>query len=213
MKRAVFAIMLLVGVHSVCIAQGIPDDVYYLMPSFGQGIIFFNGQAPAQGQLNICAVDNTLRFIDKSGKELSATNDENIVRVQIDSVVFMRDGGLYYRLFPVTPNFGVAVLREVSLQGESMQGAYGTETKTSAVKQYKTIYADGVAYNLGPATEYKMTERLFMYKGNTTAAFNKRNLRKMLPRKKAEIDTYFASGNSLPDTAPEAVALLSGWAE
>ena len=29
--------MLLLGVHSVCAAQGIPDDVYYLMPSFGQG--------------------------------------------------------------------------------------------------------------------------------------------------------------------------------
>lgn len=58
-----------------------------------------------------------------------------------------------------------------------------------------------------------MTERMFLYKGNTMAAFNKRNLRKMLPRKKAEIDSYFASGNSLPSAAPEDVALLSGWAE
>ena len=205
--------MMLLGVHSVCAAQGIPDDVYYLMPRFGQGVIFFNGQAPAQGQLNICAVDNTLRFIDKSGKELSATNDENIVRVQIDSVVFLRDDGLYYRLYPVAPNFGIAVLREVSLRGESKQGAFGTETKTSAVKQYKTIYADGVAYDLGPSTEYKMTENLFLYKGNAVAAFNKRNLRKMFPGKKAEIDAYFVAGKALPATAPEAVALLSGWAE
>ena len=81
--------------------HGIPEDVYYLMPSFGQGMIYFTGQGPAQGQLNICALDNSLRFIDKSGKELSATNPDNIIMVRIDTVTFIRANDAYYRVHQV----------------------------------------------------------------------------------------------------------------
>lgn len=53
---------------------GIPDEVYYLLPSFAPGYVYFIGQPPAQGLLNICALDQSLRFKDKSGKELEAGN-------------------------------------------------------------------------------------------------------------------------------------------
>ena len=69
--KKVFIFLLAVGASIALGAQNrgtgdIPEDIYYLMPSFSQGTIYFRGQMPAQGELNICAVDNSLRFIDKN---------------------------------------------------------------------------------------------------------------------------------------------------
>lgn len=221
MRRILLSALLLLCAHigagaqdGVRTIQGIPADVYYMMPDFGQGMVFFYGQAPAQGKLNICALDHTLRFLDNNGKELEATNEENIVKVQIDTVTFLRNQGIYFRLCPVTLDMGVALRRDVTLLKDVKQGAFGTTSQTSSIKEYGTIIADGVSYDIEKTKEYpyRISETLFLYKGNTVVAFNKRNLRKLFPARKDEIDAWFKSSGSVPDTLPEALAFLAMWA-
>lgn len=196
-------------------SKGIPNEVYYLMPKFDQGYIYFRGQAPAQGQLNICAVDNTLRFIDKSGQELEASGADNVVKVLIDTVAFLHHQGVYYRLSPVAPDMGVAIHRYVKVYTDVKQAGYGTTSQTSSIRSYSSIYADGVIYDLeeGKTYPYEVTETLFLYKGDTVFPLTKKNLRKLFPSKKAEVDAYFAAGGSIPETLPEARALLHSLAE
>lgn len=217
MKRLAGFILLaglLLGTQGVASAQdsnteGLPMDVYYLMPSFQTGMIFFYGQGPAQGQLNICALDQTLRFLDKNGKELAASDEDSIVKVQIDTVTFMRSREAYYRLYPVTLDAGVALLREVTILDDVKTGAYGTVSQTSSIRQHKVIYADGVAYELNKQDyPYKVSETLYLFKGNSVVALNKKNLRKLFPDKKTELDAWFEAGNSLPETVQEALDLL-----
>ena len=71
--------------------NGIPNDVYYLMPKFGTGYVYFSGQAPVKGQINICAVDNTLRYMDK-GQEIVADAGSNVLKVVIEDVWFIHSG-------------------------------------------------------------------------------------------------------------------------
>lgn len=193
----------------------IPPEVYYLMPSFGQGMVFFSGQAPAQGMLNICAVDNTLRFKDRDGKELAASNDDNVVKVQIDTVLFIRDDGVYYRMYPVSPDMGIALKRDVVIESDARTGAYGMVSRTSAIRENSTYYADGVAYNLDNDKEYpyRVSETLFLYRGNDVIVFSRKNLRKLFPARKNDIDTFFKSGGSIPQELPDALAFLARWAE
>ena len=193
----------------------VPPDVYYLMPSFGKGMVFFSGQAPAQGDLNICAVDNSLRFKDKDGKELMASGDAEIVRVQIDSVVFFRDGGVFYRIYPVTDEYGLALKRDVVIETDAKVGAYGMVSRTSSIREYSTVYTDGVAYKLDSNKEYpySVTETLFLFHGNDIIPFTKKNVRKLFPDRKADIDAFFKSGGSIPKKLPEALAFLARWAE
>ena len=72
MKSFLTALLLMAALTGIRaqenVPKGVPDDVYYLMPSFAQGMVYLRGQGPAQGKLNICAVDNTLRFIDDNGQ-------------------------------------------------------------------------------------------------------------------------------------------------
>lgn len=190
--------------------QGIPADVYYWMPDFGQGLIFFNGQAPARGLLNICALDNTVRFLDKEGKELAATNDENIVKVQIDTVSFVRDGGMFYRLYPVKLGLHIAVRRDIQILQDSKKGAYGADTRTSSIKEYSSVYADGVTVSLSAGREYPHTvsETLYLFSDGRLYPLTKRGLRKCFPDRKADIDAWLAD-HPLPETLPEAYLMLA----
>ena len=223
MKRAFLlscTLILLLFTRQAALAQppehwNIPDSVYYLMPAFGTGMVYFNGQPPAQGQLNICALDNSLRFIGEDGVELAATNPENIVRVQIDTVVFLRSNDTFYRLFPVSGDTGVALHRNLRIMTDARQAAYGGTSMTSSVREYKAGFADGMTHRLEGRTDYPydMHERVYLYKGNKVYPLTKKNLRKLYPEKKAEIDAYFKAGHSLPDTVEEAKFLLARWAE
>ena len=185
------------------------------MPKFTQGTIFFRGQIPAQGKLNICAVDNSLRFIDNNGQELSATNAENIVKVRIDTVSFLRYDGAFYRLHPICTDMGVAVRRNVRILRDAKEAAYGGMSQTSATKSYSTLYTDGAVYNLGEDKKYPWvsSDELYVYKGETLMPLSKRALRKLFPAKKAEIDAWFKAGNNLPNDLDGVISLLKTWEE
>jgi len=193
--------------------HGIPPEIYYLMPSFSDGMIVFDGMGPARGQLNICAVDNTLRFLDKDGNELSASDESRILRVRIDTVTFLRSQGVYFRLYPVTGEIGAAIRRDVQIVKDLKQGAYGTSSQTSAIREYDMITADGVTYHLDRSKEYpfRVSESVCLYQGNRVLALSKKTLRKLFPEHKADIDAWFQEGHSLPETLPEVLDLLRRW--
>ena len=45
--------------------NSIPAEIFYLMPEFGQGNVYFKGRTPFPAQLNICAIDGTVRYKDR----------------------------------------------------------------------------------------------------------------------------------------------------
>ncbi len=189
---------------------GIPDDVYYLMPSFADGYVYFRGQMPAQGKLNICALDHSLRFIAEDGQELEASNPESVIKVMIDTVFFLHCQDLFYRMYPVSADMGVALERKVHIIRGAKEGAYGASTQTSSIREYSTYISEGYSYDLkdGKDVPFEVNENVCIYKGDTVFPFNKRNLRKLFPAKKAEIDAWFKAGHSLPRNVEGARELL-----
>ena len=194
-------------------ASRIPDEDFYLMPAFGEGTVYLRGQSPAQGKINICSADQTLRFIDDDGTELSAADQDAIIRVQIDTVWFLRNGGAFYRMYPVSNEIGVALKRETKIARDVKQGAYGMSDQTSSIRQYSTLYTDGPAQQLksSQAASYSVSETLCLYCRDAVVKFSKANLKKLFPDRKDDIDAYFKSGKQTPVTVDDACALISGW--
>lgn len=192
-------------------SEGVTAEIYYLMPEFGQGMIWFSNQGPAEGKLNICAEDNTLRYLDKNGQEIVAASIDNVVKVQIDTAVFIRNEGVFYRLYPVSSELGLLVRRDLDIQRDAQQGAYGSYSRTSSIREYGTIYADGVTYQLEKSKKYPFTvsETCFLYTGDKVVPFTKRTLRKYFPQRKDDIDVYLKSGKSLPEDPSGAQAFLA----
>ena len=192
--------------------NGIPDDMYYLLPSFGDGYVYFLGQPPAQGKLNICALDQSLRFKDKDGKELEASHPEGIVKVLIDTVWFLRSGETFYRMYPVSADMGVALERKVRIVRGEKEIAYGT-SQTASVRQYSSIISNGYSYDLsdGKHPPLEVNETICLYKGNSVVPVSKKNLRKLFPARKDDIDAWFKDGNSIPRDVDGVRALLDSW--
>lgn len=204
-----FALLPLAAAGQQTDRQGIPAEVYYWMPDFGQGLIFFNGQAPARGLLNICALDNTVRFLDKEGKELAATQDDNILKVQIDTVSFLREDGVFYRLCPVHPRLQIAVRRDVKILQDSKKGAYGADSRISSIKEYTSVYSDGVMVSLQSDKQYpySVSETLYLVSDGRLFPLTRRGLRKCFPDRKADIDAWLKD-HPIPETLPDASRML-----
>lgn len=217
MKR-LLTLLLLVAAATTLRAQGtapkaMPDSVYYLMPAFTDGYVYIRGQAPAQGKLNICAVNHSLRFIGNDGVELEASNPENILRVIIDTVAFIRYNRVFYRMYPVSADMGVAYEKTVRIIRDQKETGYGGKSQTASVKEIGSLYTEGMIFNLNrdKAYPYEVLEDICLYKGNLVFPLTKKNLRKLFPAKKAEIDAWFKAGNSLPKTVESTRSFLEGF--
>ncbi len=218
-KRIALLLLLAAGLPVALLAQSsapkwMPDSVYYLLPRFGQGYVFLRGQMPAQGKMNICAVDNTLRFLDDNGTELSS-GEEHILKVVIDTVSFLRYQDVFYRQYPVKADVGVALRRKVQIIRDKKEAAYGGTSQTSSTKQYNTLYADGVSYNLNDGKEYpfEITETIYIYKGDGVFPLTKKSLRKIFASRKADVDAWFQAGHAMPRTVEKTLEMLAQWAE
>ena len=179
-----------------------------MLPEFGQGMVYFSDRGPAQGEMNVCAVDQTLRFKDKDGQEL-ASNADNITKVVIDTVVFVRIDGAFYRLYPVSDDLSLAFRRDVEILRDVRKGAFGSESRTSAIREVASLQTDGVMYTLQRAANYpyNVTESCFLFQAGDVVPVNKRNLRKRFPDRKDELDTWLKS-NALPKTLDDTRAFL-----
>ena len=191
-------------------AQGnIPADVFYLLPEFRQGMVYFSDQGPAQGDLNICAVDHTLRFMDK-GQEL-ASDADNIYRVIVDDIVFVRVDGAFYRLYPITDDLTLAFRRDVEILRDVKTGAYGTTSRTSSIREVGMLQSDGMMYTLQSSKNYpyNVSESCFLFQAGDVTPITKRSLRKRFPDRKNDLDAWFKAGHAVPQTLDDTRALLT----
>ena len=151
-----------------------------------------------------------LLHLDNDGKEVVAASIDNVVKVQIDTAVFIRNEGVFYRIYPVSNEMAVAVRRDLDIQRDAQRSAYGGYSRTSSIREYSTLYADGVTYQLEKSKKYPFTvsETCFLYTGGKIVSFSKRTLRKYFPQRKDDIDVYLKSEKSLPEDLSEVLAFL-----
>ena len=211
MKKIVLLLVLLLagGAAFGQEAQGdIPADVFYLLPEFRQGMVYFSDQGPAQGNLNICAVDQTLRFMDKD-QEL-ASGADNINRVVVDDIVFVRIDNVFYRLYPLADDLTLAYRRDVEIIRDAKTGAYGMQSRTSSIREVGSFQSDGMMYTLQSSKSYpyNVSESYFLFQAGDVTPISKRSLRKRFPARKDELDTWLKS-HSLPKNLDDTRAFLS----
>ena len=210
MKRFLLLLSLFAGLSAFGQeARGdMPADVFYLLPEFRQGMVYFSGQGPGQGELNICAVDQTLRFMDK-GQELSSAAD-NILRVVIDTVVFVHVDGAFYRLYPVSDDVTLAYRRDVEILRDVKTGAYGIQSRTSSIREVGSLQSDGMMYTLQSSKSYpyNVKESCYLYVAGNVTPVNKRTIRKLFPARKDDLDAWLKN-HALPKTLDETRAFLA----
>lgn len=220
MKRVFVSFMAVLFGLCAAFAQetktGVPEDVFYLMPKFGTGYVVYEGQAPVRGLINICAIDNSVRFKDSKGQEMAADNPESIEQVFIENVSFMRNGNQgFARLVSVAPGgeVAVAVKRDVTVMTDSKRGAYGMESQTTAVQEYTGFSSTNRMYMLDEMRDfpYRVSETASLFKDGSFMPINKRNCQRVFPNAKDKIDAYFKDHKNAPSDVNEVIALCKEW--
>ena len=194
---------------------GIPREVFYLMPELTQGSVRFVGKAPATGKFNICAIDNTIRYKDRSGTELAVELDDEIAGVTLGDVTFIPVDGAFYRLYPITGDVSVAVRRDVLLMTDSKTASYGMDSQTTAVSTMMGMNEGGKVFNFEDmqAVPYRMSETAFLYRNDAVLTLSKRSFTKCFPAAKADIDAWFAANKKMDGADIAGVlALACEWA-
>ncbi len=197
MKKALICLLaaVLCLPSALCQTEGesIPADIFYLMPEFGQGSVFFKGRAPFPGQLNICAIDGSVRYKDAAGQERIIQDDGSLSAVNIGDASFIMHDGELVRLYSLSLDLGIAHLRKVDLMEDVKVGAFGMETRTAAINNYDSFANGGLFYNLDQVRghRYRMIETVYLYRGGQFQLFNKRNCQKCFPDSKDAIDAWF----------------------
>lgn len=219
-KRILLSLIALAGAASALFAQeqvqGIPKDVFYLMPEMGQGTILYKDKSPARGKFNICAIDNSVRFLDKSNTEMALDADESLVEVIIDNVPFLRRDGVFYRLDKLTDEVFLATKRDVTLMIDAKTASYGMESNTTAVQEYASYSLEGRVINFEEAKEipYRMTETSGLYRKGAILPLTKKNCIKCFPDKKAEIEAWFDANKKMdPGDYKAVMKIMKSWAE
>ena len=220
MKRVFVSFMAVLFGLCAAFAQetktGIPEEVFYLMPKFGTGYVVYEGQAPMRGLINICAIDNSVRFKDSNGQEMAADNPGSIQQVVIDNTSFMRNGNQgFARLVSVAPGgeVAVAVKRDVTVMTDSKRGAYGMESQTTAVQEYTGFSSTNRMYMLDEMRDfpYRVSETASLFKDGSFMPINKRNCQRVFPNAKDKIDAYFKDHKNAPSDVNEVIALCKEW--
>ena len=194
---------------------GVPADVFYLMPEMASGSVQFRGQAPATGKFNICAVDNTIRYKDKDGTELAVEIDNDMTRVVIGGVTFVPYDGAFLRLYPLAGDAYAAVRRNVLLLTDSKTSGYGMESQTTAVTNLMGMQ-DGTKYYQFEESKdipYRLSETIFLYKGDSVLTLTKKNFQKCFPNAKDAVDAWFSEHKKMdPSNVESIMALCREWA-
>ena len=218
MKRflsLLFALLPAAFLASAQVNAGIPADVFYLMPEMTQGTLRFQDRT-VNGKFNICAVDQTLRFLNEKGVELALDNDKDLMQVNFPDVSFLHAEGAFYRLYPVSDAAYVAVKRDVTVMTDTKNSSYGMSSSTTAVEEVGLVQSDGhlVSFNDARQYPYKMTETAWLYRNGYLVRWNKKNCVKCFPFKKAEIEAWFAEHKKADATDIDTVlAMCKEWGE
>ena len=214
MKRAAVFLAILAFSAFRLTAQvnvGIPADVFYLMPEMTQGTLRFQDRN-VSGKFNICAVDQTLRFLNEKGVELALDNDADLLQVNFPDVSFIHAEGAYYRLYPVSNAAYVAVKRNVTVMTDTRRASYGMDSQTTAVQEVGVLDAGGHVINFNDVREYpyQMAETAYLYRNGRIVPFSKKNCLKCFPTKKAEIEAWFAENKKAGDV-DTIISLCKEW--
>ena len=174
----------------------LPDSVKYYVPEFTAGSIVFTDGGFSTGKLNISVVDQTVRFVDKSGEILSLSNQDQVDRVVIGKYLFLKNGNEFAAVVRSADEASLVVTRRFVFERDKKKGAFGARSETTSISSIASASAEsGMQFNLSTTSEYRIDTVPFLYRKKRFYPVTRKNLLKFFPEKKDAVSAYLDSHN------------------
>lgn len=170
----------------------LPSEVSYFLPHFEDATVFFTDGKASSGKVNICLVDNSVRFIHSTGDTLLLSSQDRVLRIQAADTLILKTEDYFVKQIAVYGKTSLAERRRLTLDaGEEKQGGYGALPPTSTALEGKLTSIDpsrqfefktDISYTL--RKDYILTDGEKVYPASTSSFI------KFFPEKKKEIRSY-----------------------
>ena len=208
MKRFILAAAaLILGVQAF--AQDDVDTLFYVRPAFARGIVYLEDGGVQQGNINICNIDQTVRFIDAAGDTLMMEGSDKAVKVSIEKTVYYRFKDRFTQMVDYAGEVALGLQRSCVQIENSKIGGFGASSATSSVESYGVDAMTGLYFkhiDFLPEN-WQYSNRYVLYAGGKFYLANKKNFTKVFPDKKNVIEEYCGKDKDALDT-PEKVRAL-----
>jgi hypothetical protein len=175
------------------------SDVYkeiYRYPQFTAGRVYFlNGDVSA-AKLNYNLISQAMLFTANTGDTLAIDNESNIKYITIEKDTFYYDDG-YLQLLGNYNHVKLAVKQKIKFTDKKKTGAFGMPTSTVKTESDDTFLGDR-RYNFTIAEDLifkKETEYFLNGADNHFLSISKKNLLKLYPKKKDNIENFLKENN------------------
>ena len=186
------------------------DSLFYVRPEFAHGIVYLQEGGVQQGTINICNVDQSIRFIDASGDTLAMEGSENAIKVSIDKTVYYRFKDRFTEMVDYVGEVALGIQRQSELIDNAKTGGF-SNSSTSSVESYGVDASTGMYYkhiDMIPEN-WKYTCRYVLYSGDKFYLATKKNFLKCFPDKKDIIEAYCGKDKDALGTPEKVKELFS----
>ena len=110
----------------------LPAEAAYFLPQFEDATVFFTDGTASGGRVNICLVDNSVRFIQDSGDTLLLSSPDRVLRILAADTLILRTEDCFVKQIAVYGKTTLGERRRLTLDlGDDRTGGYGALPATS----------------------------------------------------------------------------------
>ncbi len=183
----------------VDLTNKLPKDVAYWFPNFVEAQVFYKDGRQAEGLINVCLLDNTLRFINPQGDTLVVSGAENVNRILAGEVLLSQHKG---KFFQTIVQYGAISLAEERIfnftePGVDIHEGYALVPPTSTAK-YASVqtYDYQRIYEFEADVPWNFEIRYVLVQDGKIFLAKKSNFEKIFKEKKDFIRTFVKSNDT-----------------
>lgn len=168
----------------------LPANVAYLLPEFQQAELYRNDGGVSAGKINVCLVDNSLRFISEAGDTLVMMGASNVLRFHVGDTMYTRVGDEFVRQLAFYGKISLAEKTQLKIQTLSNTESAMVPPTSTAVQSSVSRLDPSRSFTGRTEVEYEYSVSVVLTDGEKTYAVRTSAFQRMFPDKKKAIKEY-----------------------
>jgi hypothetical protein len=182
---------------SIPLNEQIGKEDQYLFSDFKLGHVSFKDFTSGDGLMNYNFLLDEFQFLGEKGEKLAIANPEKISSIKVDSIIFVYTPKGYFELLEKGKIF-LLLKRKLKILETGKKSAFDQVETTSKVFTVKSVPGiSGRRLELSQTTEVQITNEISYWFSDGLKYFrvNNKNIIKLLPKNKSEINIYLKKEN------------------
>jgi len=170
----------------------IPDSLLFVLRDFSIGTLILKDGSNQAGKININTYNQEIWFIDAKRDTLTLSKEYEVSMVKIQNTLYKKIHDDYAAILSEDGDYKFGIIKKLSIKEPPKEAAYGGTSDISSVNSISSIN-DGTGSHL--LNRYKNAPYVFsvipiIIKNSRVYYPTKKNLKKIFPKNKDEIEIY-----------------------